>query len=67
MNSAKKLSKGIYEYKGYRIKKFGYYPPEQGVWWEAVNKSTGNADHHAHTKKKLMEIIDDKFIYTTCG
>mgnify|MGYP004467056817 FL=1 len=60
MNSAKKLSKGIYEYKGYRIIKFGYYPPEQSVWWEAVNKSTENADYHAHTKRKLIEIIDNK-------
>lgn len=59
MNKAKKLSKGIYEYKGYRIIKFGYYPPEQGIWWEAVNKSTENVDYHAHTKKNLMKMIDD--------
>lgn len=34
--------------------------PDRCVWWEAVNKNTGSADYHAHTKKKIIEIIDNK-------
>lgn len=60
MNKAKKLSKGIYEYKGYRISNWGYHHPDHCVWWEAVNKNTDSADYHAHTKRKLIEIIDNK-------
>lgn len=60
MNKAKKLSKGIYEYKGYRISNCGYHCSDHCVWWEAVNKSIGNADYNAHTKKDLMKMIDNK-------
>lgn len=56
---ATKISKGIYEYKGYRISKFGYYEPDHCVWWEAVNIQTGCGDYHATTKKFLMKQIDD--------
>ena len=56
--SAKKIEKGIYEYKGYRLFNYGYYEPEHCTWWEAVNIETGCADYHAHTKKEIMELID---------
>lgn len=56
--SAKKISKGVYEYKGYKLYYFGYYPPDKCVWWEAINLKTQNADYHAHTKKELMRLID---------
>lgn len=55
--SAKKISKGVYEYKGYKLYCFGYYPPDKCVWWEAVDRN-GNADYHAHTKRELMQLID---------
>ena len=54
-----KISAGIYEYRGYRIANIGYHHPDHCVWWEAVNIETGCADYHAHTKKRLMEIIDN--------
>ena len=34
---AVKISKGIYEYKGYRISNCGYYEPDHCIWWEAVD------------------------------
>ena len=55
--SAKKISKGVYEYKGYKLIRFGYFPNEQSVWWEAVDRN-GNGEYHAHTKKELMQLID---------
>ena len=48
---AVKISKGIYEYKGYRISNCGYYEPDHCIWWEAVDMKTGCADYHATTKK----------------
>ena len=41
---AVKISKGIYEYKGYRISNCGYYEPDHCIWWEAVDMKTGCAD-----------------------
>ena len=32
MSGAKKLSKGIYEYKGYRIANCGYHHPDHCIW-----------------------------------
>ena len=40
---AVKISKGIYEYKGYRISNCGYYEPDHCIWWEAVDMKTGCA------------------------
>lgn len=59
--SAKKISKGVYEYKGYKLIRFGYFPNEQSVWWEAVDRN-GDAEYHAHTKKGLMQLIDKEEI-----
>lgn len=55
---AKKISTGVYEYKGYRIAYQGYHAPDKCVWWEAVNEETGCADYHAQTKKEIMNMID---------
>lgn len=56
---AKRLSRSVYEYKGYRISNCGYHHPDHCIWWEAVNIVTGCTDYHATTKKHLIEIIDD--------
>lgn len=58
-----KISKGIYEYKRYRISNCGYYQPDHCIWWEAVNKKTGCADYHATTKKDIIKLIDKKLRY----
>ena len=55
--SAKKISKGVYEYKDYKLIRFGYYSSEQSIWWEAVDQN-GDAEYHAHTKRELMQLID---------
>ena len=54
---AKKISKGVYEYKGYKLICFGYHESEHSVWWEAVDRN-GDAEYHAHTKRELMLFID---------
>lgn len=54
---AKKISKGVYEYKGYKLICFGYHPPDKCVWWECVDHN-GNTIYHAHTKRELMLFID---------
>ena len=59
MSGAKKLSKGIYEYKGYRIANCGYHHPDHCIWWEAVDKNTGRADYHANTKNKSQVLLED--------
>lgn len=35
----KRLSAGHYSYRGYRINRIGYYPPEKRVVWECVDDS----------------------------
>ena len=54
---AKKISTGVYEYKGYKLICFRYYPPDKCVLWECVDHND-NAIYHAHTKKELMLFID---------
>ena len=49
----------IYLYRGYELFNHGYYEPDRCVWWEARNTLTGCVDHHATTKKHLMELIDE--------
>jgi hypothetical protein len=53
-----KIRAGRYRYKGYIIRNHGYYPPDKCVWWEAINELTNEADYHAHTKKKVKDLID---------
>ena len=55
--SAKKISSGVYEYRGFRLSDCGYYHPDHCIWWEAVKD--GCAWFHAHTKKDLMIDIDE--------
>ena len=57
--TAKRLSTGVYEYKGYRLVNCGYHHPDHCVWWEATNNKTGWADYHAKTKRELMQLIDE--------
>lgn len=54
-----KIRSGLYKYKGYELRYFGYHHPDHCVWWEAVNSETQCADFHAHTKKELIELIDE--------
>lgn len=56
--SAKRISSGNYVYRGHELHFHGWYPPDKCVWWEAVDKD-GGASFHAHTKRHLMELIDE--------
>jgi hypothetical protein len=57
MYRAKKISKGEYIYRGFRVYCFGYYEPEQRVVWEAVD-SIGDGVAHGFSKKSVMRAID---------
>lgn len=59
MGKAKKIQSGIYEYKGYRLVNYGYYPPDHCIWWQAINMETDCADYSRTTKKELMDEIDE--------
>lgn len=52
-----KIRAGKYSYGIYEITCCGYYPPDKCIWWEAVNKNTGEADYRAHTKRDLLQNI----------
>ena len=56
----KKIRAGQYLYKGYEVTNHGYYPPDQCIWWEAVNVETGEADFRANTKKEIKWMIDEE-------
>lgn len=57
MNKTKRLSSGHYLYRGFEIICVGYYPPEQRVCWEAVDKD-GSGFAHGFSKKEVMFWID---------
>lgn len=47
-----------YFYRGYEVRNRGYHVPDRCIWWEAINIHTGCADHHAHSKQEIKELID---------
>lgn len=48
-----------YEYRGYELRNHGYCPADKCIWWEAINKVTGEADFHAHRRCDLKSMIDE--------
>lgn len=56
-HTAKRISSGEYVYRGYKIIRFGYHPPDHSVIWEGVNDE-GDADAHGHSKRHVMREID---------
>lgn len=59
LESCSRISRGVYEYKGYRISNCGYHHPDHCIWWEAVNIETGWADYHATTKREIIDLINE--------
>jgi hypothetical protein len=57
IDDGKIISKG-YLYRGYEIRNHGYYPPDQCIWWEAIDIKTGCADFHEHTKRNIIKSYD---------
>jgi hypothetical protein len=58
---AKRLSKGHYEYRGYKIICVGYYNPEHKVCWECVDENGGGFGHDYSLKacKRWIDIEID--------
>lgn len=44
-HSAKRISKGHYIYRGYKVYCIGYYPPENRIVWEAVDHDGSGFAH----------------------
>lgn len=59
MVKAKRIHAGRYEYKGYELLNCGYHHPDHCIWWQAINMETGCADYSCHTKRELIEEIDE--------
>lgn len=59
MVKAKRIHAGRYEYKGYELLNCGYHHPDHCIWWQAINMKTGCADYSCHTKRELIEEIDE--------
>jgi len=58
----KRISSGLYKYKGYLIRNHGYYKPDKCIWWEAINEITNEADYHEHTLKEIKTQIDKSLL-----
>jgi hypothetical protein len=56
---AKRISKGNYEYRGYWIHCCGYYPPEQRVVWECIDKD-GSGFGHDYSLKACKLWVDEE-------
>lgn len=62
-HSAKRLSAGHYEYRGFKVVCVGYYHPDQKVVWEAVDENGCGFAHSFSLKctKKLIDIEIDGY------
>lgn len=57
-NKATKISKGEYQYRGFKVYFFGYYEPEHRVVWEGIDEETGEGVARGYTKREVMREID---------
>lgn len=66
--SIKKTRAGVYEVNiagnEYTVTNHGYYSPDKCIWWEAVNKKTGEADFHEHTKSEIIKSMKRELLKT---
>ena len=56
---AKRISKGHYEYRGYKIICIGYYHPEHRIVWECVDEN-GNGFGHDYSLNGCKFWIDEE-------
>lgn len=59
MGKVKRISKGHYEYNGFKIDCLGYFSIERSVVWEATDEN-GGGFAHAHTLKEVIQNIDSE-------
>lgn len=57
-HSVKRISKGHYIYRGYKIYCVGYYPPERRVTWEAADHD-GSGFAHSFSLSDTKRLIDE--------
>lgn len=57
---AKKISKGHYIYRGYKVTCLGYYHPEKRIVWEAEDEF-GGGFAHSFSLKEVKSEIDSLF------
>lgn len=57
--TARRISKGHYLYRGYRINCVGYYAPDRHRCWEAVDKD-GTGFAHSYSLKMTKALVDDE-------
>lgn len=57
--SAKRISKGHYIYRGFRINCVGYYPPEKRTVWEAIDHD-GCGFAHSYSLHDTKRLIDEE-------
>lgn len=56
---AKKLSKGHYIYRGFKVNCIEYYAPEKCSVWEAVDHD-GSGFAHSFTLRDTKRLIDEE-------
>lgn len=57
-HKAKRLSRGHYMYRGFKITCVGYYEPEKRIVWEAVDEN-GCGFAHSFSLRDTKRLIDD--------
>jgi hypothetical protein len=59
MGKVERISKGHYEYNGFKIDCLGYFPIERSAIWEATDEN-GCGFAHGYTLKEVIQNIDSE-------
>ena len=54
----KKISRGHYKYRGFKIVCVGYYNPEHRMCWEAIDTDGKSGFGHSYTLRDVKREID---------
>ena len=54
-----KVAKGRYTYRGYKLRRHGYYQPDKKVVWEAYKEETLDDVLHGYSLHELVRVIDN--------
>ena len=58
MVKSKKVNKGEYLYRGFKVYCFGYYEPEHRTVWEGIDEISGEGVARGYTKREVISEID---------
>jgi hypothetical protein len=59
MGKPQKVASGKYEYRGYKLRRHGYYQPEKRVVWEAYKEEALDDVMHGYSLHELVRVIDN--------